>query len=61
MPGSLVGESPESTIQIPDSVHSQQNWSQIRIDLMDTVMKIEGYKYTLTVKDYFIKWFKLIP
>ena len=37
------------------------DWSQIGIDLMGMVEEIEGYRYILTVIDYFTKWFELAP
>ena len=36
------------------------SWSQIGIDLMCTLMEIEGYRYILNVIDFFIKWFEFI-
>ena len=56
-----VSPSSESTLQTPDSEHPQQIWSQISIDLMGTLMEIEGYRYILTMIDYFTKLFAVIP
>ena len=36
-------------------------WTQIGIDLMGTLTEIDGYRYVLTVIDYFTKWVEIIP
>ena len=44
------------TVHILDKV-----WNQITMDLIGTLMDIEGCKYMLIVINYFTKWFDLSP
>ena len=61
MPEGQVYPSPESVLNSPYCVYLQKIWNQTGIDLMGIHIEIEGYKYILSVIDYFTNLFELIP